>query len=132
MPERKEGQSRSCEIFVDFALYLHIMNIAVLLSGGVDSSLALRLLRDQGHQVTAFYLKIWLEDELSYLGNCPWEEDLSYARAVCEQLGVPLEIISMQRQYWDEVVQYTIAQIKQGFTPNPDMLCNQRMHNLNR
>jgi tRNA-specific 2-thiouridylase len=61
------------------------MKIAVLLSGGVDSSVALRLLKDQGHDLTAFYLKIWLQDEFSFLGECPWEEDLKYARAVCEQ-----------------------------------------------
>lgn len=99
--------------------------IAVLVSGGVDSTVALRLLKDQGHDVTAFYLKIWLEDELSYLGDsCPWEEDLAFVRAVCEQAGVPLEIRSLQREYWDYVVTYTIAEIKAGRTPNPDILCN--------
>lgn len=103
------------------------MNIAVLVSGGVDSSVALRLLKDQGHTLTAFYLKIWLEDELAYLGTCPWEEDLVYVRAVCEQAGVPLEIISLQKEYLDEVVSYTIAQIQAGNTPNPDILCNQRI-----
>lgn len=103
------------------------MKIAVLVSGGVDSSVALRLLQQQGHQVTAFYLKIWLEDELSFLGNCPWEEDLSFVRAVCEQAGVPLEIISFQKEYWQEVVAYTIAAVKQGLTPNPDIMCNQRI-----
>jgi hypothetical protein len=55
--------------------------IAVLLSGGVDSSVALKLLLDQGHKVRAYYLKIWLEDELSHLNSCPWEEDLRYAQA---------------------------------------------------
>ncbi|HNZ67022.1 MAG TPA: asparagine synthase-related protein, partial [Planctomycetota bacterium] len=56
------------------------MKIAVLLSGGVDSSVALALLKEQGHDITAFYIKIWLEDELSFLGQCPWEEDLQYAQ----------------------------------------------------
>lgn len=101
------------------------MNIAVLVSGGVDSSIALHLLKEQGHNLTAFYLKIWLEDELSYLGDCPWEEDLSYVRQVCNQLNVPLEIIPLQRAYWDRVVAHTIAEIKAGRTPNPDILCNQ-------
>lgn len=100
------------------------MKIAVLLSGGVDSSVALRLLKDEGHDVTAFYLKIWLQDEFSFLGNCPWEEDLEFARAVCDQAKVPLETINMQTEYWDSVVSYTIAEIKEGRTPNPDMLCN--------
>ncbi|MBE0539354.1 MAG: tRNA 2-thiouridine(34) synthase MnmA [Ignavibacterium sp.] len=100
------------------------MKIAVLLSGGVDSSVALRLLRDEGHDVTAFYLKIWLQDEFSFLGNCPWEEDLEFARAVCQQADVPLETINMQNEYWDSVVSYTISEIKEGRTPNPDMFCN--------
>lgn len=103
------------------------MKIAVLVSGGVDSSVALKLLQDQGHDVTAFYLKIWLEDELSYLGNCPWEEDLTFVQAVCENLNVPLRIIPLQKEYQDAVVAYTIEQVKQGKTPNPDMLCNQRI-----
>lgn len=103
------------------------MKVAVLVSGGVDSSVALRLLQQQGHDVTAFYLKIWLEDELTYLGECPWEEDLAYARAVCSQAGVPLEVISLQKEYHDQVVSYTIASVKAGRTPNPDMLCNKRI-----
>jgi tRNA-specific 2-thiouridylase len=101
------------------------MNIAVLVSGGVDSSVALRLLQEQGHTLTAFYLKIWLEDELASLGTCPWEEDLHFVRAVCDQLKVPLEIISFQKEYWEAVVKYTVDEIKKGRTPNPDMLCNQ-------
>jgi len=100
------------------------MKIAVLLSGGVDSSVALRLLKDQGHDLTAFYLKIWLQDEFSFLGECPWEEDLKYARGVCDQVDVPLEIIPLQTEYWDNVVSYTISEIKEGRTPNPDIFCN--------
>jgi len=99
--------------------------IAVLVSGGVDSTVALRLLQEQGHNVTAFYLKIWLEDELAYLGDsCPWQEDLSFVQAVCDQAHVPLQILSLQKEYWDYVVTYTIAEIKAGRTPNPDILCN--------
>lgn len=104
-----------------------IVKIAMLLSGGVDSSVALKLLKDQGHDVTAFYLKIWLEDELSYLGDCPWETDLSYVKKVCEKLNVPLEVVSLQKQYHDEVVRHTISEIKKGRTPNPDILCNSRI-----
>ena len=104
------------------------MTTAVLLSGGVDSSVALRLLQEEGHEdLTAFYLKIWLEDELQHLGECPWEEDLAYARAVCDAAGVPLEVVPLQRQYWDRVVSYTIAELKDGRTPSPDIFCNQRV-----
>ncbi len=100
------------------------MKIACLVSGGVDSSVAMALLKEQGHELTAYYLKIWLEDELSYLGECPWEEDLRYARAVCEQLKVPLRVINLQKQYFDKVVSYAINEVSEGRTPNPDMLCN--------
>ena len=103
------------------------MKIAVLISGGVDSSVALRLLKDEGHDITAFYLKIWLEDELSYLGQCPWEDDLKYVEKVCEDAKVPLEVVSMQKEYWDTVVKYTIDECKAGRTPNPDIFCNQRV-----
>lgn len=102
-----------------------LMSTAVLISGGVDSSVALRLVCKQGIVPTAFYLKIWLEDELSYLGNCPWEDDLSVVRQVCAQAGVSLEVISLQHEYWDIVVKYTVDSVKAGRTPSPDILCNQ-------
>jgi tRNA-5-taurinomethyluridine 2-sulfurtransferase len=103
------------------------MKIAVLISGGVDSSVALRLLKGEGHELVAFYLKIWLEDELQYLGECPWEDDLAYVRAVCKQVGVPLEIVPFQKEYRERVIAYTIAEAQAGRTPNPDMLCNARI-----
>ena len=103
------------------------MKIAVLVSGGVDSSVALALLKEQGHDVTAFYLKIWLEDELQFLGSCPWEDDLKYVEAVCKQLDVPLNIINLQKEYFEQVVSYAIEEVKQGRTPNPDMFCNARV-----
>lgn len=100
----------------------------MLLSGGVDSSVALaELVREGGHELKAYYLKIWLEDDLQYLGQCPWEEDLAYARGVCEKLGVELEVVSLQRAYWDRVVAHTIAELKSGRTPSPDILCNQNV-----
>ena len=103
------------------------MKCAVLLSGGVDSSLVLARLVEQGVEVTAFYLKIWLEDELAFLGSCPWEEDTFYARAVCERFGVPFEVVPMQQAYYDRVIAYTIAEVRAGRTPNPDILCNQQI-----
>jgi len=104
------------------------MKIAVLLSGGVDSSVALARLKESGYtDITAYYLKIWLEDEVSYLGDCPWEEDLSYARGVCEKTGTELKIIPLQTEYFDRVVEYALAELKAGRTPSPDIFCNQRV-----
>jgi tRNA U34 2-thiouridine synthase MnmA/TrmU len=104
------------------------MDYAVLVSGGVDSAGALHTLRRQGgHRLRAYYLKIWLEDDLAFLGNCPWEEDLAYARAVCAAADVPLEVVPLQREYYDRVVSYTLAELRNGFTPSPDIFCNQRI-----
>lgn len=113
--------------FLVLSFNLARMRIAVLVSGGVDSSVALALLTQGGFDVYAFYLKIWLEDELSFLGNCPWEEDLGYVRGVTEELGVPLEVVSFQKEYWERVVAATIEEVKHGRTPNPDILCNARV-----
>lgn len=103
------------------------MKIAMLVSGGVDSSVALHLLKQQGHEIDAFYLKIWLEDEMSFLGSCPWEEDLTYAEKVCSQCDVPLHVVPLQKEYHEHVVRYTIDSVKKGLTPNPDMLCNREV-----
>jgi len=99
----------------------------MLISGGVDSSVALSLLKNAGYDVQAFYLKIWLEDEVSFLGTCPWEEDLKYVREACEMFRVPLTIVPFQKEYWDRVVSYVLSEVKSGRTPNPDMLCNARV-----
>ena len=103
------------------------MKIAMLASGGVDSSVALRLLKDAGHDVTAYYIKIWLEDELAFLGECPWKDDIHYVREICNQCDIPLEIVSLQKEYWEKVVQYTIDEVHAGRTPNPDIHCNHRI-----
>lgn len=103
------------------------MKIAVLVSGGVDSSVALRLLEEQDHDIAAFYLKIWLDENLSHLTSCPWEEDLNYIKQICKEINVPFEILSMQKAYYERVVEFTISEIKSGRTPNPDVWCNNRI-----
>ena len=119
----------TCRILKDARLLRRAnVKIAVLLSGGVDSSVALRLVKQAGHRdIAAFYLKIWLEDELAYLGNCPWEEDLKYTRAVCEQAGVPLNVVSLQTEYQERVVSAAVEELRAGRTPSPDIWCNQRI-----
>jgi len=99
-------------------------NVSLLCSGGVDSAASAHLLHAQGFSVTLYYLKIWLEDELSYLGECPWEEDLFFVQQTGKILGIPVEVVMMQREYFDTVIAYTIDQLKKGNTPNPDVFCN--------
>jgi tRNA (5-methylaminomethyl-2-thiouridylate)-methyltransferase len=102
--------------------------VAMLLSGGVDSSVAMHLLLRQNYNVTAFYLRIWLEDELAHLGECPWEDDLQVCQSVCEHAGnVTLETVSLGKEYRERVVQYTIEEAQRGRTPNPDIMCNSRI-----
>ncbi len=104
------------------------MRVAILLSGGVDSATALARLKQQGYRdIHAYYLKIWLEDEMSYLGQCPWEEDLSYARAVCRDLGVSLDVVPLQLEYYERVVAYALEELRAGRTPSPDIFCNARI-----
>ena len=104
------------------------MNIAVLCSGGVDSSLSLALLKDKGFLVKAYYLKIWLEDEWDLAkGNCPWQIDIDYLQKTCELLDVEYEIISLQKEYQKYILEYILQEAKKGRTPNPDVLCNLRI-----
>ncbi|GAV59028.1 tRNA_Me_trans domain-containing protein, partial [Cephalotus follicularis] len=104
------------------------LKVALLLSGGVDSSVALRLLHAAGHSCTAFYLKIWFQEDFeNFWSECPWEEDLKYARAVCDQVDVPLEVVHLTDEYWKNVVSYIIQEYRCGRTPNPDVLCNTRI-----
>jgi tRNA (5-methylaminomethyl-2-thiouridylate)-methyltransferase len=104
------------------------LNIALLLSGGVDSTLALHLLHAAGHSVTAYYLQIWFQEDFrNFWDACPWEEDLQYCRAACDRLGVDLKIVPLSQQYWDRVVAHCIAEVRSGRTPNPDVLCNSRV-----
>ncbi|CAH1454533.1 unnamed protein product [Lactuca virosa] len=91
----------------------HPLKIMVLLGGGVDSSVTLRLLH--------------AEDFQNFWSECPWEEDLNYAKVVCNQVDVALEVVHMKNEYWDKVVSYIIDEYKCGCTPNHDVLCNTRI-----
>jgi len=104
------------------------LRVAVLVSGGVDSSVALRLLCAAGHSCTAFYLKIWFQEDFENLwAACPWDEDLTYAKYVCDEVGVDLQVVHLTDEYWKNVVSHIISEYKSGRTPNPDVLCNTRI-----
>ena len=98
------------------------MRIAVLLSGGVDSSVVVYELVRQGLHPDCFYINIGPEDDKQW--DCTSEEDLEMATAVAAKYGCPLEVVDCHHEYWDQVTRYTIEQVKRGLTPNPDVMCN--------
>lgn len=96
--------------------------IAVLLSGGVDSSVVVYEFARLGLHPDCFYIKIGPEEEEEW--DCSSEEDLEMATAVAHRYGCQLEVIDCHREYWDQVTRYTMEKVKAGFTPNPDVMCN--------
>lgn len=99
------------------------MSIAALVSGGVDSSVTVHLLKEQGLNPTVFYIKIGMEDEHGYV-DCPSEEDIEITSYIAKKYGCKFEIVSLHQEYWERVVQYTIESVRRGHTPNPDVMCN--------
>lgn len=104
--------------------------VYVMMSGGVDSSVAAAKLLEQGYQVVGVFMKCWSLEMLKNMGlsedlyGCFWEEDLLDAQLVAEKLGIPLEIWDFQQEYKQKIVDYMIAEYKNGRTPNPDVMCN--------
>ena len=101
---------------------LNDKKIALLLSGGVDSSVVLYELVRQGLQPDCFYIKIGPEEKEEW--DCSSEEDLEMATAVSHKYGCKLEVIDCHKEYWDQVTRYTMEKVRAGLTPNPDVMCN--------
>ena len=99
--------------------------VYVGLSGGVDSAVSAHLLKEQGYNVVGVYMKNWSRDVGGH--TCPWQDDLSSARTVAAYLQIPLKIFDFQKQYFEHVAQYMIDTYKKGQTPNPDIMCNEKI-----
>ena len=97
------------------------MRIAALISGGVDSAVAVHRLVEEGHVVHLFYIRIGMDGDG---GDCSAEEDLEMCSLIARRYGLPLEEIDLHRQYWDNVMAYTLDEVRKGLTPNPDVMCN--------
>lgn len=97
------------------------MRIAVLISGGVDSAVAVHLLREQGHDLHLFYIRIGLDTDE---GDCSAEEDIEMCTLIARRYGLPFEVVSLHQEYWDNVMEYALRTVSSGLTPNPDMMCN--------
>ncbi len=99
------------------------MNIAALVSGGVDSSVTIPLLKEQGFEPVIFYIKIGMEDKAGFM-DCPSQEDIEIVTWMSRKYGCRMEIVDLQKDYWESVVAYTLDTVKKGLTPNPDVMCN--------
>jgi tRNA-specific 2-thiouridylase len=97
--------------------------ILVALSGGVDSAVALYLLKKQGHDVEAAFMKNFSE-KVNLKGDCPWKEDRIMAYRIAAQLQVPIRTFNFEKEYYQKIVKYIFDTYQKGQTPNPDILCN--------
>lgn len=97
------------------------MNIAVLISGGVDSAVVVHRLKEEGHNLHLFYIRIGLDDGS---GDCSADEDIEMCRLIARQYGLPFDVVSLHQEYWDNVMEYALRTVREGLTPNPDIMCN--------
>lgn len=100
-------------------------HIIVGMSGGVDSSVATLLLKEQGYQVSGLFMKNWEEDDTET--HCPASIDVADAQAVCDQLQIELYRVNFAAEYWERVFTHFLEEYKAGRTPNPDILCNKEI-----
>ncbi|HOD09453.1 MAG TPA: tRNA 2-thiouridine(34) synthase MnmA [Flavobacterium sp.] len=101
--------------------------VVVGLSGGVDSSVAAYLLKEQGYEVIGLFMKNWHDDSVTISNECPWLEDSNDALLVAEKLGIPFQTVDLSEQYKEKIVDYMFSEYEKGRTPNPDVLCNREI-----
>ena len=101
--------------------------VIVGLSGGVDSSVAAYLLKEQGYDVIGLFMKNWHDDSVTISNECPWLEDSNDAMLVAEKLGIPFQVVDLSEQYKERIVDYMFREYEMGRTPNPDILCNREI-----
>lgn len=101
--------------------------VVVGLSGGVDSSVAAYLLKEQGYNVIGLFMRNWNDASVTLEDECPWVEDSADALMVAEKLGIPFQVIDLSDIYKERIVDYMFAEYEKGRTPNPDVLCNREI-----
>jgi tRNA-specific 2-thiouridylase len=101
--------------------------VVVGLSGGVDSSVAAYLLKEQGYEVIGLFMKNWHDDSVTISDECPWLEDSNDAMIVAEKLGIPFQTVDLSTEYKERIVDYMFDEYERGRTPNPDVLCNREI-----
>ncbi|GAL71251.1 tRNA-specific 2-thiouridylase MnmA [Jejuia pallidilutea] len=101
--------------------------VVVGLSGGVDSSVAAYLLKEQGYEVIGLFMKNWHDDSVTISNECPWLDDSNDAMLVADKLGIPFQTVDLSEQYKARIVDYMFNEYQKGRTPNPDVLCNREI-----
>ena len=101
--------------------------VIVGLSGGVDSSVAAYLLKEQGYEVIGLFMKNWHDDSVTISNECPWLEDSNDAMLVADKLGIPFQVVDLSEEYKERIVDYMFKEYELGRTPNPDILCNREI-----
>ena len=101
--------------------------VVIGLSGGVDSSVAAWLLKEQGHEVIGLFMINWHDTTGTLEGDCPWHDDRLFAELVAKKLDIPLHVVDLSKEYRTRVVDYMFAEYARGRTPNPDVLCNREI-----
>ncbi len=92
-----------------------------MISGGVDSAVAVHRLIEQGHELHLFYIRIGLDTDE---GDCSAEEDIEMCTAIAKRYNLPFEVVSLHKEYWENVMEYALETVRKGLTPNPDIMCN--------
>lgn len=103
----------------------HETRVVIRMSGGVDSSVAALLLKEQGYDVIGIFMKNW--DDTDENGVCTATEDYNDVIEVCNQIGIPYYAVNFEKQYWDKVFTYFLDEYRAGRTPNPDVMCNKEI-----
>jgi tRNA-specific 2-thiouridylase len=101
--------------------------VVIGLSGGVDSSVAAWVLKEQGYDVSGLFMKNWHDTTGLLQSDCHWEDDLMFAEMVAKKLGIPFHVVDLSTEYRQRVVDYMFAEYEKGRTPNPDVLCNREI-----
>jgi tRNA-uridine 2-sulfurtransferase len=101
--------------------------VVVGLSGGVDSSVAAYLLKQQGFHVIGLFMRNWHDESVTLSNDCPWIDDSNDALLVAQHLGIPFQVIDLSEQYKERIVNYMFSEYECGRTPNPDVLCNREI-----